>query len=82
MQYPLYLSILVPLPLKQPIFTYVYEADSVEEPQLVGRLVTVPFGTKKCYTGLVMAQQHTAPEGQHRLKPVLQLLPYPPIPIE
>lgn len=80
MQYPLYLSILVPLPLKQPIFTYVYEADSIEEPQLVGRLVTVPFGTKKCYTGLVMAQQHTAPEGQHRLKPVLQLLPYPSIP--
>lgn len=80
MQYPLYLSVLVPLPLKQPIFTYIYESGSDEEPQLVGRLVTVPFGPKKCYTGLVLAQQHIEPEGAHRLKPVLKLLPYPPIP--
>lgn len=82
MSYRLYLDILVPLPLSQPVFSYVYQAEEGEVTDLVGRLVTVPFGAKKRYTGLVLAQYLVPPMEIKRMRAVERLLPYPPVPKE
>lgn len=80
MDYYLYLNVLMPLPLSQPVYTYRLEVEDLEVPQLVGKLVTVPFGPKKSYTGVVLGQSREAPEPGRRLKEVIKVLPYPPIP--
>lgn len=79
MAYYLYLKVLMPLPLSQPVFTYRVEVDDLDMPELVGKLVTVPFGTKKSYTGVVLEQLRQAPEPGIKLKTVQQVLPHPPI---
>lgn len=80
MDYYLYLNVLMPLPLSQPVFTYRLELEGMEVPQMVGKLVTVPFGSKKSYTGVVLEQSREQPQPGMRLKDITKILPYPPIP--
>lgn len=77
----LFANILIPLPLTHPIFTY--KIDGLEEgdgKSWVGRLVVVPFGKGKTYTGLILeVSQAPFSSEPMRYKKVIQMLPYPPI---
>lgn len=73
-----YIDVLLPLPLRHPQYTYQIE---LEEPNnLVGKLVIVPFGTRKTYTGIIVAQHANSPTTGVKIKQAERLLPYPPIP--
>lgn len=80
MDYYLYLNVLMPLPLSQPVFTYRLRIEDLEVPQMVGKLVVVPFGAKKSYTGVVLEQNRETLHPGRRLKDIIKILPYPPIP--
>ncbi|MDO5017078.1 MAG: primosomal protein N' [Porphyromonas sp.] len=80
MAYYLYLDVLMPLPLSQPVFSYRLRVDGMEVPQIKGKLAVVPFGNKKSYTGLVLEQSRTPKQSGLKLKEVERVLPYPPVP--
>lgn len=77
----IYLDVLVPLPLSQPVYTYIAEREGTDEERLIGKLVVVPLGNKKSYTGMVLGVYKEPPNPDVvRYKWISKLLPYPPIP--
>lgn len=79
-----YANILIPLPLSHPIFTYKIKGELEELwDNLVGKMVVVPFGKGKTYTGLILSiSSQVKSDKPIRYKYVERVLPYPPIPKE
>lgn len=80
-----YINVILPLPLRNALFTYKYEGEEARErdKSLVGRLVLVPFGTRKTYTALIVEQLQENPPAHlniESIKSAIHLLPYAPIP--
>ncbi len=67
----------MPLPLREPVFTYSVEAEVGDS--LVGKLVIVPFGIRKTYTGVVIRQNTSNPHPDIKIKTISKILPYAPI---
>lgn len=80
----LYISVLVPLPLDQPEYTYILDKSmDLDSDKLVGRLCFVPLGRGKTYTGVITAVLGTSAPSTKIIhyKRVLALLPYPALPV-
>lgn len=77
----IFANILLPLPLSNPVYTYIVES-SEEQEELVGKLAEIPFGKGKKYTGVILSTSDALPHapGKIAYKKVLQIYPYPPIP--
>lgn len=72
----LYVDVILPMPFSRP-FTYLLPptAGRVEK----GMRVVVPFGSRKCYTGLVSKVHTLPPEGEYKLKEIIEVLDEHPV---
>lgn len=80
----LYVSVLIPLPLEDPEYTYLLDDPDGSGPEgLTGKLCFVPFGKGKTYTGVitsVLGRNAPNNNGVKRYRRILALLAYPPLP--
>lgn len=73
----LYVTLILPLPVGGG-YTYILPDELVAKVQ-IGSRVVVPFGTNKLYTGIVVRISEKAPEGDFKLKSVVDVLDNAPI---
>lgn len=77
-----YADILIPLPLSNPVFTYIIEGEETKDWDLLkGRMIEVPFGRGKSYTGVIVSVSDRPRSSESIVyKKARKILPYPPIP--
>lgn len=77
---PFYVDVLLPLPTLRSRYTYIVQG-SISEDELLHRLVCVTLGHGKVYTGIIVhIHQASPPDPNISYKPIITLLPYPPLP--
>jgi primosomal protein N' (replication factor Y) len=72
-----FVDVILPLPLEA-TFTYAVPPE-LENRVGVGYRVIVPFGAAKQYSGIVTRISDTPPQGEMKVKPVVDILEYHPI---